>query len=312
MSGYSLWELDIRELIRDFTEEDLSAASVEAFWKGMGLGEVNVSSGPMSAEKMLMVYSNSDYSFTSDDINWLSTASKVISCENENGLQLYFIEMLCDEEDYYIPCAAQIKLFNVVFPGKNIFIFKLNTGIAFGSARDLEGSFENNFCVSALISVVNSPQYSALIDELQFADVNDIPAVIIHYSPQEETNVPTSYDDVKRVIDPDYLCFLDEVEAFFGESAENEREHYLSGNDSVQRIAESYRDACKQLSRTAKRDDHTSYDELEKAEEAEEKAARYVFTVDSGQLTEEDRGLSDEAYLDAEVMLKELLNHDET
>ena len=310
MSGYSLWELDIRELIRDFTEADLSAESVEALWKGMGLGEVIVSSGPMSAEKMLMVYSNSDYSFTSDDISWLSTTSKAISCMHENGLQIYFIEMLCDEEDYYIPCAALVKLFNVVFPGKNVFIFKLNTGIAFGSARDFEGSFENNFCVSAPISAVNAPQYTALIDELQFADADDIPAVIIHYSPQEEANVPTRYDDVKRVVDPDYLSFLDDVEAFYGESAENERERYLSENDCVQRIAESYRDACKQLSRTAKRDDYTSLDELEKAEKAEENAARYVFTADNRELTEEDRGLSDEAFLDAEVMLKELLNRD--
>lgn len=314
MNSYSLWDFEIQELVQDFVEEDLSVKSADAFLNGLGLGTYDVISGPMSAMKMLLVYSNTVYSFTPEDLNWLSAASKVISGFCENELQMYFVEMHCNEDDYYIYCAALVKIFNVVCPGKNVFIFKLDSGFAVGASRSFEKCLSNNFCVSALIKTRDVSKYAEFIDELQYADPNDIPSIIIHYSPQEEANVATKHSKVNRVIDPDYLLFLDEVEAFYGVSAENERKHYLSNVNNSKVATESYKNACLQLSRTATNDDFTSFDELIAAERAEKKAADSIFT-EKNTLSEEagkNPFNENETYLNAEVMLNELLNRGTT
>lgn len=179
MSGYSLWELEIKELIRDFTENALSGESTAALLEGLGLGEIHITSSPMSAEKMLMVYSSTDYAFTSDDLTWISAAGNVISGLVDSELRIYAVELNCDEEEYYISCAAIVKLFNVVYPGNNLFIFKLENAIALGSARSF-GSFPNNsFCVSGLITAYNTQLFADFLDELSYAGPSELPDVIV-------------------------------------------------------------------------------------------------------------------------------------
>lgn len=124
MSSYSLWKLNMQELIQDFTGNELTAATAELFLKGIGFNEIEISSLPTSAERMLLVHANTAYAFTSDDLSWLSLAQKVIIALWEGSIKTYLIEMDCDEEDYYIYCAAIIKLFNVVFREQSVFVFK--------------------------------------------------------------------------------------------------------------------------------------------------------------------------------------------
>ena len=106
MSSYSLWELNMQELIQDFTGDELTVATAEVFLKGIGFNEIEISSLPTSAERMLLVHANTDYAFTSDDLSWLSLAQKVITALWEGSIKTYVFEMDCDEEDYYICCAA--------------------------------------------------------------------------------------------------------------------------------------------------------------------------------------------------------------
>ena len=52
MSSYSLWELNMQELIQDFTGDELTVATAEVFLKGIGFNEIEISSLPTSAERM--------------------------------------------------------------------------------------------------------------------------------------------------------------------------------------------------------------------------------------------------------------------
>ena len=312
MNGYSLWEFETQELIRDFIEEELSVESAKALLEELGLDAVDCVSDPISAEKMLMVYHKTDHPFTSDEISWLSTANNVISCVCEDELQLYFIEMTCCEEDYYIYCAALVKLFNVVYPGKNLFVFKLDTGFAVGSNRSYKKGVDDGFCVSALFRVTDTQKYTEFIYELQFANTKDFPSIIIHFSPQENATMMLNQNTEQSTVNPDYLRFLEEFEAFYGESTETEREHYLSENDSPTEHIESYKDTYIRLSHTATVDNSTSLDELEAAEAAEKRTAHYTYAEDYNNNDNDENDLLEETYLDAEELLNALLNKNMT
>lgn len=309
MSSYSLWELNMQDLIQAFTEDELTEASAEAFLKGIGFDEVEITSLPMSAERRLLVYGNADYAFTSDDIHWLSAAPVVVTGLCVEGLRVHVIELLCDEDDYYTFCAALIKLFNVVFGEKSIFFFKLTGAFAVGSSRSFENSMSNSFCVSALIHATDVSQYADFLYEFPYADSDEIPQLIIRYSPQEEVITPSKYY-CGQSADPDYLTFLDEVEAFYGESTQRERNRYLSTDEESNQQNETYKDTCKRLASTAENEGITSLEVLEDAESAEEKTAIREMESSPGQIEENTDEFSDEAYENAEVMLNELLGRD--
>lgn len=305
MSGYSLWELDIRELIRDFTERELSAASATEFLEGLGLGRVDIHSSPMSAEKLLMVYSHSDYAFTTDDLTWLSSAHTILSGDCENGLRVYVVELHCDLDDYYINCAAIIKLVNTTIPNTNLFLFKIENAVALGAARSLNNpENDNSFCVTGLITKDIFFDYLEFFDELADSSPNEIPWVIMRHSPQEEGALSRGYDQ-SRAPNPDYLTFLDEVESFYGESAERERKRFYGGLEEQTNARESYKDTSKQLAMVARKDESTSYDVLEQAEEAERKAAQHI--RESANTENEAAETADFAYPDADSLLQELL-----
>ena len=168
MSSYSLWELNMQELIQDFTGDELTVATAEVFLKGIGFNEIEISSLPTSAERMLLVHANTDYAFTSDDLSWLSLAQKVITALWEGSIKTYVFEMDCDEEDYYICCAAIIKIYNVVFREQSVFVFKRKDAFAVGSLRSYENNTNNNFCVSALIHAIDVSDNAYFLDELTY------------------------------------------------------------------------------------------------------------------------------------------------
>ena len=306
MSGFSLWELDMRELIRDFSEQTLSAESAVEFLEGLGLGRIVMQSSPMSAEKLLMVYSHTDYAFTTDDLGWLSAAPVIISGSCENGLQVYAVELLCDKDDYYISCAAIIKLVNTIIPGANFFLFKVDDSFALGTARSLENTDDNSFCVTGLINRNNVVDFIEFFDELTYCSPNEIPWAIMRYSPQEDSALIRDYDQ-RRTQNPDYLTFLDEVESFYGESAESERKRFFSELEAPEAVPESYKDTSKQLAMVARKDNATSYDVLERAEEAERKAV-HLSLDPTGANKADLNELDGYDYPDADKLLEEVLN----
>ena len=101
------------------------------------------------------------------------------------------------------------------------------------------------------------------------------------------------------------MTFLDEVESFYGESAERERKRFYGGLEEQTNARESYKDTSKQLAMVARKDESTSYDVLEQAEEAERKAAQHI--RESANTENEAAETADFAYPDADSLLQELL-----
>lgn len=306
MDGYSLWEFDLKESIIDFAERPFSADSALGLMNSLGFGEASIVSGPVSIEKLLFVYAHSDYAFTADDLSWIAIAGDVITANNENGLKVYSIELKCDEEDYYLCCAAIIKLFNVVLPDKNIYIFKVGSSFAIGSPRSFGEMHSNSFCVSGIINAENYLEQQEFLCELQLSDLLEVPEIVIRYSPQEAYVEPIKIKGI-REIDPDYLQFLDEVKSFYGENTESERQRYLSFHEDQITDMGNYRDACKLLANTAEADDSSSYDELEKAEIAAKKVSSEKRWEQVQLFDQDHEPLFDPSVPDADEVLKEIL-----
>ena len=122
--------------------------------------------------------------------------------------------------------------------------------------------------------------------------------------------MPSKKDNVQK-IDPDYLSFLDEVEAFYGESTQKERSRYLHIGKEPAKQIESYQDVCKRLLHIAEDDGFSSLEVLEDAEAAKEKALIHEPDLSSMQHEVSVGIFSEEAYKNAEIMLNELLSRDE-
>lgn len=205
--------------------------------------------------------------------------------------------------------ASIIKIYNVVFREQSVFVFKLKDAFAVGSLRSYENNTNNNFCVSALIHAIDVSDNAYFLDELTYVDVDDLAPLIIYYSPQEGACLPSKNDDV-QYIDPDYLSFLDEVEAFYDESAQKERSRYLHIGKEPAKPIESYKDACNRLLHIAEDDGFSSLEVLEDAEAAKEKALTHEPDLSLMQREESVGIFSEEAYKNAEIMLNELLSRD--
>lgn len=307
MSSYSLWELNMQELIQDFTGDELTIATAEVFLKGIGFNAIEISSLPTSAERMLLVHANTDYAFASDDLSWLSLAPKVITALWEGSTKTYVFEMDCDEEDYYICCAAIIKIYNVVFKEKSVFVFKFKDAFAVGSLRSYENETENNFCVSALIHATDVPKYANFLDELPYTELDEIPPLIISGSPQEEAITPSKYYR-GQAVDSNYLSFLDEVEVFYGASTQKEKNRYLSTDNEQRQQIETYKETCKRLGSIAADDGITSLEVLEEAEHMESHAAHIFKTNGTTDNHESSKKLYPDEFVDADKLLKEILN----
>ena len=91
--------------------------------------------------------------------------------QDRTATNRYVFEMDCDEEDYYICCAAIIKIYNVVFREQSVFVFKLKDAFAVGSLRSYENNTNNNFCVSALIHAIDVSDNAYFLDELTYVDL---------------------------------------------------------------------------------------------------------------------------------------------
>jgi len=306
MDGYSLWEFDLKESIIDFAERPFSADSALGLMNSLGLGEVSFASGPVSIDKLLFVYAHSDYAFTTDDLSWIAIAGEVVTANNENGLKVYSIELKCDEEEYYLCCAAIIKIFNIVLPDKNVFVFKVGSSFAIGTPRSFHGMHCNSFCVSGLVNAKNYLERQEFLSELQFADPLEVPEIVIRYSPQEAYAEPIKIKGI-REIDPDYLQFLDEVKSYYGEDTESERQRYLSSHEDQITDMGNYRDACKLLANTAEADDSSSYEELEKAEIAAKKVSSEKRWEQVHLFDQDHEPLFDPSVPDADEVLKEIL-----
>ena len=292
MGIFTFWSYEIAEHIQDFIDSPLSNKSVESLVAGLSLGSFQQRGGPVSGNKLLLVYSETNYAFTATDISWLNAARSVVFGSLKNGLSLFAVDVHCNEEDYYIYCAAIIKLFNLVFHEKSYFVFKINDIIAFGCKREYEKNISlNDFCISAPIAIESIEEHLSFLDDLSMVENDDIPNLIISHYPQEFFSSNKSTD------------ILNENQSIsFDLKSRNRRSPHIISNYLESDY--SYIETCRLLQNVARIDNASSFDILEDAQSAVRKKEKH-FQSSLSSVTEDFN--SD--VLDADNLLSEILDN---
>lgn len=290
MNYYDYWEFDTIDFLRYFIRLDLDFSSVKEFLKRFELEHYEISIDLKEAKRILLVYGDSEYMFSSTDLSWISDRTKALVCTFENR-NLIFVDLDSSRDTYYISSAVFIKIFNNAFPKNNCYVFKTCDGLAVGSMRCFDLSIANNFCVTQLFHESTLHIAAEFFDEIFFDKYDEIPAIIINYSPQEQYDYVQRYNAVSewdRLLEQSTCDFIEEPI-----------------------IYTTYRETCGILHHVANDDSGSSFDVLESAIVSEQKAVDVSTSSDDGNHDwlnfDEESKYSAEAYADAEQMLKEML-----
>jgi len=306
-----IWESDMVELVIGFIDEPFSRDAAENIIQAIGFNTCSSLYAPCSAAHLILVHSGSEYAFTADDLDCIDVAKEVLLYKITSEVSLFFANMDCCEDDYYCCCSAVIKVLNVAFPLKNIYIFKVNKSVAVGSARNFENSMPNNFTVSALIKKGQVKQYEDFLVSLYYSDICEVPFNIMQNSPQEDT-APFVNDRVIKNLD--YLSFLSEFQSFYGVDTSRERARFSSSDGDQSITTDTYKSTCYKLYDVAEKAQVSSYEDLDAAAKAEEKASHAYIGEDSEEHIFENDTIEDkfsgQAFENAETMLKEMLDKD--
>ena len=319
MSRDILWAMDVAEAMQDFFTSELTSQSVLELMQQLNLGAFEVTSAPMSAARIVLVHGNTDHSFTSDEIEWLAYAPCVIMANLEKEISFFAMEVECAPDEYYINSAALIKIFNLAFPGSNIFLFKMGQAMALGSMRFFSEDFPDNFCITDRIDASNINCLAELIYDLSYEETESIPNICAKYSPQEEGQTQNVYrHNILELSEEDYYD-EDQTDYELGSYNRYTLRDISNGpldNDANTKIAPyTYKQVCSLLKDVAAYGSSSSYDELDLAIEAEEKALlrQSMFSTSSDTDTYDQPEptaslFSQNAYDNAEAMLQEM-NH---
>lgn len=308
--------MEVAEAMSDFFTYELTSQSVLDFMQKFDFGSFEVVSEPMSASRMVLVHGNADCTFTSGDIEWLACAHCVIMGKLDKKANIFAMDIECDSDEYYINCAALIKIFNIAFPGSNVYLFRIGQAMALGSMRTFSVITPNNFCITALIDASNINRLAELIHDLSLAEIDDLPEICMNYSPQENgrpnkvyrSNIIESFNE--KYYDEEQM---DDATGIYGGYGFWRIEEGLDENDSNLEIeCYTYKQVCSLLNEVATSGDSSSYDDLDVAREAEETARvmQMHFVAETSDIDDdtEESGFvySNEALLNAETLLNEM------
>ena len=246
-----------------------------------------------SAKRALLVDGDPDYTISSTDLSWISDRTSVLITSTENR-NLFFVDLDSTRDTYYLNSAAFIKIFNKAFPKNNCYIIKACEGLAVGSMRRFDSIIENNFCVTQLFVDASLGTAVEFLDELTFDEYEGIPATIIDYSPQERFE----YIKPRAVVD-EYDEYSDQIQMEFQDEPV---------------IYTTYTEVCRILRNVANQGEVSSFDVLEEALEVEEKVLSAPMSPrdgdgDTSLSFEDEFEYSEEAFKNAELMLKEMLKN---
>lgn len=316
MDSDALWESEVREAVRDFLEADLSFLSVSTFACQLGVFIRGIFYESMPATRLVLVHGNQDYLASSDEISWIEDISNVVSCVDSLGHKIFAFNLECDLDEYYVKCAAVIKIYNAAFDGNNLFVFKTQDAVALGCKRK-PADIDDNFCVSMpLIPGKLSNNALGMISEMVQSEIEEFGDVIADYASstvyEEEEEKPVSLasiedtDDLdavfQRIYGFDYQDDVDWAAKLRKEFWGDERNPYQEARQELRNVGNESID--------------TSYDELERARLAQENAekVRWGEDMEFENFYEYEDPLggrfSHDAYGNAEIMLQELMAED--
>lgn len=301
-----MWEYSTLEVLQDYVRTPMQIDTIQVVMDHFGLNMYQSADHIRTASNLALVYGDQEYTFSSDDLVWLSCCDAVALCRGEYR-NLFFAEMNVEEEDYYITCSAIIKLFNCIFPGNNQYIFKIRSGLAFGCKRNIEKNCRNNFCVTQLFEGEGLKECVYFLEEALLSDEYSLPYAVMEYSPQERM---TEYKASKQSeASLDYIRFLREVQSIYGIDTSREYTRYVDSFTQAQgQRGLSYLDVCALLQYIGESSDQSSYDILSDAlaqEELTKNIGNFGTVVDPAD--DLPLGYSPEVLMDAERLLKEML-----
>lgn len=302
-----MWEYNTLEMLQDFVREPLSMRSVRMFMEHFELNMYELPLCLRNASNLALVYGETDYTFTSDDLMWLSCVDSVALCRGE-ARNLFFVDLSVDPEEYYITSAAAIKIFNLIFPGNNQYIIKTGKALASGCKRDFSRSIANNFCVTQLFTFEELKEYVYFFEEALLSDEEVLPYLVMQYSPQER--LPEKVSNKQREASLDYMRFLRELNSVYGVDTSKEYARYVESFTQAQSEMVTYSDVCAILHYVGESKETSSYDVLEDALEqmADSSINNRTRTVIEYIIDNDMTDFSPEAFEDAEKMLKEMLD----
>ena len=304
-----MWEYDTLELLQDFSRESLSLRSIRMFLEYFELNTYAPPESLRTALNLSLVKGNPDYAFTSDDLMWLNYANTVALCRGDSH-HLFFAEINADIDDYYVVCSAFIKLMNAVFPSNNHFVFKIFNALAFGCKRSPSTTADNNFCVTQLFSADGLINGVYFLEEALCSEESLLPEVVMQYSPQEKAHM---YDEpTLKEASTDYLRILHEMNSIYGVDTTQEYSRYIESFTQKEACDPTYKEVCTILQFVGRISSITSYDILDDAMLQEQQkmlseASQANSSSDSNNAPDALQQYSEEALLDAEVLLHEML-----
>lgn len=304
-----MWEYDTLEILQDFVREQMSERTIQMLMDHLELSMYSRPDRLRSASNLALIYGDSDYVFTSDELMWLYCADNVALCKGE-GRNLLFINLNVDPEEYYITSAAIIKIYNIVFPSNNQYVFKVGTALAFGYKRTFVNHAKNNFCVTQLFPIEHLEECVYFLEEALLSDENALPYIVMQYSPQERR--PGENELQRNEASSDYLRFLHEMNSIYGVDVSKEYARYLESFAQLQDCQMTYSDACTILHLIGKDVAVSTYDILDDALYQEglalgtDESLDYPIDDDGDRLLE----FSQDILMDAEQLLNEMLKRD--
>lgn len=188
MKLYDFFGFNTADFLSNFINLPFGEEPTLKFLKYFELKDYKITIRKKDAKRILLVYGDSSYTFTSKDLSWLSDKTTVIVCGTDNS-NLMFIDIQTTEDMYYLDCAAIIKIFTKAFRGINYYIFLSCNSIAFGGTRDSNISAGDNFCITQLFGEDEMVQAEEFLKDLLGAPPDKLSEVIINYSPQEKQRI---------------------------------------------------------------------------------------------------------------------------
>lgn len=311
MDSCVYWKFDSIDVLQNFIHSDLTLLTVKNVFRHFEMDACELSPAPISAAKAVLIHSNSDYNFSSVDLDWLDCAPTTIIGYTKESLRFIVTDVYCNINAYYLYCAALIKIFNIAFAGDNIYLFKIQDGFAIGGKRDYLHDIENNFCVTDFFNTSNIIKAAQFMEELFDGEILDYPYIIISNSPESNANKFARLDAPR--FDIEYINCLFEFQSLYGVDCSKEISRYIEsfGEDKSSLPLASYIGTCDELKFTAERGTNSSFEYLTAALLAKSNADRINENESFEMVISNDTfPYTKETLSDAAVLLQEMQQRD--
>lgn len=273
-------DIEILQCFEEYILSPLNISTLKKFVKTFDC-EINVLSSIETSDvpNLILLNIGNNCLLKQKDINWLRPVENAIILNLSDDTTVVAMEINCDKEDYPLFAAAYVRLFELANFSSAIFILKVDDSISFACKKQRINKKNIDFAITKLFDNDNSSEIVELINELSTSEHSDYEDVLAYYGrPLFVKNVDTDDEELMNLTN--IISFTDE-------------------------------DIVELLGSLGEKSDKSSYELLISAEEDFEKAQKFMQDDASSELLEDGllSNISEEAFGDAELLLKELMGN---